>query len=174
MIKIFKTKLLINFVLLISISFTSMYSLSADNFTIYLTRHAEKSSEMKNPTLTECGTARAKLLAKMLSKAKIQAIYSTSYQRTLQTAKPLANLHKMPIKNYNPKHLEQLAMHLKRNKTNTLVVGHSNTTPQLASLLSKQQVPPLTEQDYQYLYQIQFIGNESMLTVFQQPLECKH
>lgn len=147
-------------------------SFAAENYSIYLVRHAEKLTGSKNPSLTNCGTSRAESLAKMLSKTKIKAIYSTSYQRTMQTASPLAELQNIPIKQYNPKFLKQLSLSLKQASKNTLVVGHSNTTPMLVELLSKVKVAPLTEQDYQYLYQVQFFEGKPLLTVFQQPLNC--
>lgn len=43
----------------------------------------------------------------------------------------------------------------------------------LVELLTKQKVAPLTEQDFQYLYQVQFVNEQPVLTVFQQPLNCK-
>ena len=159
--------------LIISFSLFSYFSFAVDNFSIYLVRHAEKLSDSKNPALTDCGTARAERLATMLSKANINAIYSTSYLRTMQTAQPLANLQKMAIKNYSPKHLEQFSLLLKQKNENALVVGHSNTTPMLVELLAKQKVAPLTEQDYQYLFQVQFFNDQPMLTIFQQPLNCR-
>jgi broad specificity phosphatase PhoE len=160
-------------ILIISLSLFSFYSLADNNYSIYLVRHAEKLPGSKNPSLTKCGTARAELLAEMLSKTQIKSIYSTSYQRTMQTAKPLAKLQNMAIKQYNPKFLEQFSLSLKQKSENSLVVGHSNTTPELVALLSKQKIAPLTEQDYQYLYQVQFFDNQPSLTVFQQPLNCK-
>jgi len=144
-----------------------------DSFSIYLVRHAEKQSELKNPSLTACGLVRANQLAHTLSKAKITSVYSTSYQRTRQTAQALADLTGLAVKNYNPSNLEQLAVQLQQNKENTLIVGHSNTTPALAELLSGQKVDPLTEDDYQFLYQIQFVGKKTILTLFKQPLVCK-
>ena len=143
-----------------------------DTYSIYLVRHAEKQTESDNPSLTICGKARAKQLASMLSQTGISQIYSTSYQRTRQTATPLSLTLNVAVQNYNPKYLEQLAVQLQQRQANTLVVGHSNTTPQLASLLAKQKIPPLTEKDYQQLYQIQFVGEKSTVTIFKQPLTC--
>jgi len=151
---------------------TVLPSWASDNFSIYLVRHAEKQSEGKNPILTPCGELRAKQLANLLSQTNIANVYSTSYQRTRQTAQPLATLNKLAVKNYNPRHLEQLALQLKQNKENALIVGHSNTTPVLTELLSGQKVAALTEEDYQYLYQVQFVGGEKTLTLFKQPLVC--
>lgn len=165
----------------------SHLGLAADNFTIYLTRHAEKqpvsslepttdhenSSHSKNPTLTACGKLRAKQLARLLSAIQLDAVYSTPYQRTMQTAQPTAKLQATAIKNYNPKYLAPLALDLKLKRKNTLVVGHSNTTPLLAELLVGKAVAPIAESNYQVLYQIQFIGDEKILTQLTQPLICK-
>ncbi len=160
-------------ILMSSLMAFSWCSFAADSYNIYLVRHAEKLADSKNPSLTTCGKERAEQLASLLSKASISAIYSTSYQRTMQTATPLANQQKMAIKNYNPRHLEQFALQLKQQKESALVVGHSNTTPMLAALLTKQKVAPLTENDYQYLYQVQLSDEKTVLTVLQQPLSCK-
>lgn len=150
------------------------FSSTANSYSIYLVRHAEKVNEPINPTLTACGKSRAKQLASLLSQTNISTIYSTHYQRTMQTAQPLANKNKIAIKNYNPKYLEQLSLQLQQSQTNTLVVGHSNTTPRLVALLTKQTVAPLSEQDYQQLYQVLYTDGQVTLTVFQQPLSCEN
>ncbi len=146
--------------------------LASDNFTLYLVRHAEKQTDSKNPQLTQCGEERAKQLATLLSKANIKSVYSTDYQRTMSTATPLSNREKITIENYNPRELEQFSLHLKDRKENALIVGHSNTTPQLTQLLSNQKVGELTEKEYQMLYQVQFIEGKSQLTLFNQPHTC--
>ena len=158
-------------VILFSLTFSANL-FAVESYSIYLVRHAEKQKEGTDPSLTPCGKARAKQLAVLLSQVNINQVYSTSYQRTQQTASPLAKAENIAVQNYNPKYLEQLSIQLQQRKQNSLVVGHSNTTPQLAELLSKQQMPPLTEQDYQQLYQIQFTGQESIVTIITQPLSC--
>jgi len=147
--------------------------LASDNFTLYLVRHAEKQTESKNPQLTQCGKERAEQLATLLSVANIKSIYSTRYQRTMSTAAPLSRKHNIAIKNYDPRALEQFALHVKQQKENALIVGHSNTTPQLTQLLSNQKVATLSEKEFQTLYQIQFIKGQSYLTKLTQPLTCK-
>jgi phosphohistidine phosphatase SixA len=152
--------------------FYTLDAVAVDSYSIYLVRHAEKQKEGENPKLTDCGKRRAKELANLLSQANIRQVYSTSYQRTRQTASPLAKANKLAIQNYNPRYLAQLAIQLQKRKENTLVVGHSNTTPQLAELLIKQEMPPLRENDYQQLYQIHFIGKQNIITKLTQPLIC--
>lgn len=100
---------------IMSVSLFSFCSFAVDSYSIYLVRHAEKLTDLKNPALTTCGTTRAEQLANMLSKTAITSIYSTSYQRTMQTAKPLATQQSITIKTYNPKQLEQFSLQLKHS-----------------------------------------------------------
>lgn len=145
----------------------------AKNYSIYLVSHAENLNDSKNSTLTVCEKSRAKQLASLLSQTNITHIYSTYDQRSMQTGKPLASQQRIAIKNYNAKYLEQLSLKLQQHKVNTLFIGDSNTTPRLVALLIKKNIAPLPEQDYQKLYQIQYIDRQVILTIFQQPLSCE-
>lgn len=151
----------------------SCFSVVAENYSIYLVRHAEKLDKSADPNLSECGNQRAHQLAKILAKTNISAIYSTKYQRTMQTAAPTARLQQLTIKNYNPNDLKKLSNQLQQDRMNALIVGHSNTTPVLAGFLAQQKIAPLTEDDYQYLYQVQFLNEQPMLTILQQPINCQ-
>lgn len=142
-------------------------------YSIYLVRHAEKMTTETDPALTFCGRERADKLAVMLEETKLKAVYSTSFLRTMSTANPTARKHRLPVKFYDADSLDFLALTLKRDRENTLVVGHSNTTPQLVSLLTGQDIAPITEKDYQFIYQVQFIDRQPYLTVWKHPHECK-
>ncbi len=142
-------------------------------FSIYLVRHAEKIKGVKDPSLTQCGQFRAKQLASILEKANIKSIYSTRYKRTTATASPLAQQQKLAIKNYAPNKLEQLSLQLVRAKENAVVFGHSNTTPQMAELLSQVPVDAISENQYRALYQVVISGKNRHLTLLTQPLVCK-
>lgn len=157
--------------ILISILVLSPSSAS-DDFSLYFVRHAEKITGDTEPGLTACGKERAKQLATLLSTADIKSIYSSSYKRTMSTASPFSKATNVAIKNYSPKHLQQFALQLKQRHENALIVGHSNTTPQLVSLLIDKKIAPLTEHDYQMLYQVSFINNKVLLNIFTQPLIC--
>jgi len=143
-----------------------------DNFTIYLSRHAEKLADSKDPNLTQCGLKRAQQLASILEKVNIAKVYSTAYKRTIATAKPTAEQQGVTITEYTPAKLEQFAQHLLTKKETVLVVGHSNTTPQLSALLSGLNVEEISEKEYQNLYQIQVSESAKTLTLLTQPLTC--
>jgi len=143
------------------------------SYSIYLVRHAEKQIDRDDPGLTQCGKFRANQIASLLENANIKKIYSTSYKRTMATASPLAIQQKLAIKGYAPNKLEQLAWQLIKEKQNTVVFGHSNTTPQLAELLSQIEVEPISEDQYRGIYQVVVSGNDRHLTLLMQPLICR-
>lgn len=146
---------------------------SEHQFTVYLVRHAEKVLEQKNPPLTPCGLKRAEQLAVILEQANIKAIYSTEFTRTEQTAAPLANKLNLEVQPYSPRKLESFAAKIKQEKQNVVIVGHSNTTPQLTAFVANTLVKNITEKEYQMLYQVKFSGGNAQLTLLKQPLSCQ-
>ena len=64
---------------------------SNETFTIYLVRHSEKdlfSNNSTDPPLTKCGEQRSENLSTFLKDVELDAIYSTNYNRTKNTALP--------------------------------------------------------------------------------------
>lgn len=145
---------------------------ASDSFTIYLVRHAEKEKNTKDPILTQCGERRAEQIAEILSTANINHVYSTNYKRTLATATPFAQQQNITIEQYSPRELTLLSQQLLAAKNNSLVVGHSNTTPQLAALLSDTQVKEISEKEYRGLYVVQVNGKAKSFTLLTLPLTC--
>lgn len=136
----------------------------AQSHIIYLTRHAEKVHDKSNPSLTAQGKQRAANIAQLLVKSNITHIFSTPYHRTQQTAQPLANLLSVAVQSYNPSQLAAFAIELKSLKGNTLVVGHSNTTPELVKLLTGGHVDAIAEDEFDRLYQV-IINDDNQVTV---------
>lgn len=171
----FITFLLIGLMSYLTPSYTSVAKESSNEhqFTVYLVRHAEKILEQKNPPLTSCGIERAEQLALMLEQANIKAIYSTEFTRTEQTAAPLANKLNLEVQPYSPRDLKSFAEKITQEKQNVVIVGHSNTTPQLTAFIANTPVKDITEKEYQMLYQVHFSGNKAQLTLLKQPLICQ-
>jgi broad specificity phosphatase PhoE len=136
--------------------------------TIYLVRHAEKvtTKDVKDPGLTAIGKFRALNIAKQLSEVGITKIFSTKYNRTMQTAQPLADFLDIQIEYYDPRQLTEFADKIKKMQGNFLIVGHSNTTPQLTQLLSSKDVKPIHEGEYDNLYQVIISENQTLLNRF--------
>ena len=135
----------------------------ADAKFIYLTRHAEKSASGADPALTPEGVIRANNIAAALKKSGITSIYSTNFVRTKQTAQPLSTLLNLPVQTYDAAALASFAAQLRALPGNTLVVGHSDTTPELIRLLSGDVVPAIAETEFDNLYQVA-IGQDGDIT----------
>ncbi len=128
---------------------------SKDITTIVLVRHAEKMKDQEDPNLTEEGNSRAEKLKEILSTFSLNQIYSTDYNRTQQTAKPTSNAQEIEITSYNPRAINDFGNMLLQTQKgeNILVVGHSNTTPQLLNFFMKETVvESISESDYGNLY----------------------
>jgi phosphohistidine phosphatase SixA len=107
--------------------------------TIFLVRHAERADAGKtNPTMTAsdpdlsaAGHQRAKSLAAVLKDAGIKEIYATEFKRTQQTAAPAAAASGLTVKTVPGDDVAGLVAQLKAATGNVLVVGHSNTVPEI-------------------------------------------
>lgn len=125
--------------------------------TILIVRHAERADgapaamATTDPHLSPAGHERAAALARMLSDAKIGAIVVSEFQRTSETAAPLATALGLTPLVVPANDTPALVAALKRLNTNALVVGHSNTVPALLKSLGLSPVP-IAEGDYDNLF----------------------
>ncbi|MCF7560161.1 histidine phosphatase family protein [Sabulilitoribacter multivorans] len=108
--------------------------------TYYFIRHAEKdrSDSLNNdPHLTEKGLERAKKWSEVLKNVSFDAVYSTDYNRTRETALPTATNNNLDLILYNPRTIEIDSFINTTKGKNVLVVGHSNTTPGFVNTILK-------------------------------------
>ena len=157
------TQIKLSFILLISFTFSDL--LMAET-TVYLSRHAEKMAIGNDPELTDTGHSRANNIAQQLSNVGITHIFSTDYNRTRQTATPLAEKLDLKITSYDPRQLVEFAQQLKAIEGKILVVGHSNTTPELTHLLSGQQIDKISENEYDNLFQVIINQEKAVLNTY--------
>lgn len=113
--------------------------------TIYFIRHAEKVDNSKNPDLSTAGLTRAAHWNEIFSEALFDAIYSTDFTRTKQTAAPTAINKKLDITIYDAKNIDFQKFKSENLGKTILVVGHSNTTPDFINKLINQSVYPTIE-----------------------------
>jgi broad specificity phosphatase PhoE len=128
--------------------------------TVIFVRHAEKAAEpADDPGLSEAGQQRAAELARQLVDADVvagvDAIYSTSYRRTEETAQPVAAALSLPITSYDASDTETIMDEIVRKHKGQiiLVVGHSNTIPALiGNMGASKKVPEIAEDEYDNIY----------------------
>jgi phosphohistidine phosphatase SixA len=129
--------------------------------TVVVVRHAEKSTDdPRDPSLSAAGLQRAQDLSVALKGAGVTDVYVTQYKRTRQTAEPLAqasgiSIVERPINATNSATYAQDLAHeiLTRSAgKSVLVVGHSNTVPDIVKALSGGAVPPITDAEYDHIF----------------------
>ena len=113
--------------------------------TIYFIRHAEKVDSSKNPDLSTFGLERAAHWGEIFSHTTFDAIYSTDFSRTKQTAMPTAANKKIDITIYDPKNIDFQKFKTDNLGKTVLVVGHSNSIPDFVNKLINQDVYPTME-----------------------------
>ena len=140
--------------------------------TVFLVRHAEKAdAPRQDPPLNDIGTARAKELARMLDGAGIKTIITSQFLRTKQTAEPLAQklgltAISMPIamSPSNPQQVSEQSISEivsrvnERPGENVLVIGHSNTVPEVIRMLGGDVVPTIDEKKFDDLFVVTILG----------------
>ncbi len=119
---------------------------------VILVRHAERADDSSGSLLTEAGRARARALAAMVKDAGIRAVYSTDTRRTLDTAEPTAEALAKRIEVYDGNELPDFAKNLRARGVRALVVGHSDTTPELVALLGGDAGSPIAPDEYDRMY----------------------
>lgn len=122
--------------------------------TVLLVRHAQKQDASSDPPLSEAGAARAKDLASLLQGAGVTAIYTTQYRRTIDTAAPLAKATGVEPVVVPGKETASLVERLRASTPDDLilVVGHSNTIPEILSALGCKEVVAIADDQYDDLF----------------------
>jgi broad specificity phosphatase PhoE len=133
---------------------------------VFLIRHAERQDEPRqDPPLTDAGVARSQALARLLSNAGVKAIFTSQFTRTKQTAEPLASKLGLTVTPFtlklNPSNPRQIAEEstaevankiLERSGQSVLVVGHSNSIPDVIKMLGGDTVPTIDERKFDDLF----------------------
>jgi broad specificity phosphatase PhoE len=118
--------------------------------TVILVRHAEKSLDPafdKDPPLTVTGQERARELARVLAGTPVDAIFTTTFKRTRETAASLATAKKVTAEAIDP--MEAVARIRKDFVGKTVVVvGHSNTTRDVMKALGIADAPFIPESEF--------------------------
>lgn len=133
--------------------------------TYYITRHAEKAvpsvgdtmNTPDDPPLSLAGTKRAESLKEILKDKNIRNIFSTNTTRTRLTADPLSKYAGVSIQTYGSRPDSGFIHQLKKIKSNTLIIGHSNTVDEIVNGLSNESsLADLADSEYDNLFIVRY------------------
>ena len=133
---------------------------AAAQSTVFVVRHAERAdagtaaAKMTgaDPDLSAAGHTRAASLAAALKDARLTAIFTSEYKRTHQTAEPLAKAAGLSLTQVPSKDVKTLVDKVSSAAGTVLVVGHSNTIPELLNGLGVPDTITIGESDFDNLF----------------------
>ena len=127
---------------------------------VFLVRHAERAdagmaaskTAGADPDLSGAGIVRANSLAAMLNDARIRTVITTEYKRTKQTGDPVARAAGVPLTMMDSKDVAGLLKKVRSSTGNVVVVGHTNTLPEILKGLGVTEPITIAEDEYDSLF----------------------
>ena len=131
---------------------------------VYVMRHLDTPAGEPDPDLLPEGRATAIALADLMETDPFQgdrrpvAIYVSDYKRTRQTAAPTAARLALNLTIYDPRDTAGLIARVRAEPGPVLIVGHSNTVPDIIAALGGTRPAPLVHEDFGDLWIVQAGG----------------
>jgi broad specificity phosphatase PhoE len=129
---------------------------------VILVRHAERAAEPAgDPALSAAGEQRAQALAEALAGLRVNAILTTQFRRTRDTAAPLARALGLQPQVVEARrggaaeHVQAVAEAVRSHRGVVLVVGHSNTVTAVAAALGGPKLADLCETSFHHAFLLQ-------------------
>ena len=124
-------------------------------------RHAETDTIGMDPGLSRRGETRSTQLASILQNVPIKQVHITHYRRMYLTVRPLVELKSVGIRRYEPGDQMAFIEQLDQLEGSQLICGHSNTIPELLSLISDVKLT----KDLKHYSNIWFVSRDGKGTV---------
>jgi broad specificity phosphatase PhoE len=123
----------------------------------YVVRHLNTPAGERDPDLLPEGTRVAALLPAWFERERARpvAIYVSDYKRTRQTAAPLAQRLGLQLTLYDPSDTPALIARVRAEPGPVLIVGHSNTVPDIVAALGGERPAPLVHEDFGDIWVVQ-------------------
>ncbi|HVJ70956.1 MAG TPA: phosphoglycerate mutase family protein [Sphingomicrobium sp.] len=121
---------------------------------IYVMRHLHTPAGVSDPDLTAEGMKYAQAVSKSFEGDPPNVIYVSSTKRAQQTAAPLAERLKLTPRIYDPRDTPDLIASVSAETGTVLIVGHSNTVPDIVEKLGGQRPADLTHEDFGDIWHI--------------------
>jgi broad specificity phosphatase PhoE len=120
---------------------------------VYVMRHLQKDAG-GDPGLSAEGRANAERLVAFFAKDPPAAIYVSTTRRARETAAPLAARFHLTPRAYDPRDTAGLVARVKAERGTVLVVGHSNTVPEIVAGLGGVRPADLAETEFGDVFRV--------------------
>ena len=115
---------------------------------VYVIRHFDTPEGVRDAALTDRGHARAKALVRWFAGRPLGAVYATPFKRTRQTAASLLAERGLTATDYDWQQADALVAAVRARGGDVLIVGHSNTVPEIVERFGGTRPPPLIHSDF--------------------------
>lgn len=132
---------------------------------IYVVRHLNTPAGERDPDLLPEGQRTAQSLATWFGRERIRAIYVSDFRRTRQTAAPLAARLRLTPFVYDPADTPALIARVRAGPLPALIVGHSNTVPDIVAQLGGTRPAPLVHEDFGDIWRVAANGTTQRLRI---------
>jgi phosphohistidine phosphatase SixA len=138
--------------------------------TVILVRHAERAGGMAADVgLSDAGRCRAEVLTGMLADSGLSHIFTSEVARTQQTADPVGKKLGVRPEAIMAKDYDTWVKKLRAAAGVSLVVGHSNTLPEIIARLGAGTVAPIGDNDYDRMYVMTITGGNASVVLLHYP-----
>ncbi|HEY0414451.1 MAG TPA: phosphoglycerate mutase family protein [Allosphingosinicella sp.] len=120
---------------------------------VYVMRHLQKGTG-DDPGLSEAGRANAARLADWFGKAPPRTIFVSRTRRARETAAPLAASLGLTPQDYEPLDVAGVVARAKAAPGPVLIVGHSNTVPDVVAALGGARPGPIAEESFGQVWRV--------------------
>lgn len=131
----------------------------------FVVRHLHTPAGVRDPDLLEEGRRQAILLADRFGADRPAAIYVSHFRRSQQTAAPLAERTGLTAIVYDPADTPGLVARVKAGPQPSLIVGHSNTVPDIVEQLGGTRPPALVHEDFGDIWRIEADGSTRRMRI---------
>ena len=121
---------------------------------IYVMRHLHTPKDATDPDLTAVGQRYAAAVSDWFRRDPPDVIYVSSTKRAQQTAAVLVGRLKLTPKIYDPRDTPALLAAVTKEGGTVLIVGHSNTVPDIVAGLGGTRPGPLVHEDFGDIWHI--------------------
>jgi broad specificity phosphatase PhoE len=132
--------------------------------TVLLVRHADIDlpALSRDPVLNAAGVQRAEELARVVGAAQVASVFTSALRRTKLTAAPLTTRLGLRPSEVPPP--EEFARQVRAGELGAviMVVGHSNTVPEMIAALGVVTPPIIGEREFDNLFLVTVAGNGEM------------
>lgn len=134
--------------------------------TVYVMRHLEK-AEGNDPALSPLGARNAARLPAVLGATPPTTIYVSTTRRALETALPLAASLRLAPKTYDPRDTAALIARVRAESGTVLIVGHSNTVPEIVAALGGTRPADIPETQFGDIWRVDRDGTTTHIRIDQ-------